>query len=162
MRPLTAIGLVALAAANAALIALVTVELLQDPDETPGAPESTPALTMGESGIPQPRPIGDYAQTLARPVFLKSRAPFVAPPPAPPPVVKPPAPPVSADPGLALAGVMIRPGQRKAYLVSKADSRGTWASEGDILSGWKVQLIAAGGVKLQQQDRTVELPLYPP
>jgi hypothetical protein len=56
---------------------------------------------------------------------------------------------------------MITGGVRKAYLVKKADSQGTWASEGENLMGWKVHSVSAAGVTLQLQDRTVELLLYP-
>jgi len=84
------------------------------------------------------------------------------PAPPPPPVAKPAAiPAINADPGVVLAGVMITEGVRKAYLVKKADSQGTWASEGENLMGWKVHSVSATAVKLQQQDRTVELQLYP-
>lgn len=160
-RPLTAVGLLALAVANASLVAVIAGQFLAGGADVVSTPERLPKLSMSSDGAANARAIGDYVQTLAHPVFFKSREPFVAPPPAPPVVAKPPPPPVITDPGLALAGVMIGDGQRKAYLVGKADARGTWASEGDDVSGWKIRSVDAGTVKLQQQDRTIELLLYP-
>jgi hypothetical protein len=159
--PLTAACLLALAAANACLLAVIAGEYLQDADAAVGPLEWSPKLSTTSAAAPHLRPAENYASTLAHPVFFKSRQPFVAPPPAPAPVVKPPAPPVSTDPGMALAGVMIAGGRRKAYLVNKADSSGTWASEGESLSGWTIRSIEPTAVKLQQQERLVELLLYP-
>jgi hypothetical protein len=97
---------------------------------------------------------------LRRPLFFKTRAPFVPRPPPPPP--KPtPAPVVQADPGLVLGGVVINRDLRKAYLLSKADPRGAWVSEGDNFMGWKIVSVERTGAKLQQSDRMLELQLYP-
>jgi hypothetical protein len=162
LRPLNVIGLVALACANVCLLAVVAGDVLGDHDGPVGPLDWSPRLVVSTDGTPQPRPIADYAQTLAQPVFFKSREPFVAPPPAPPAIAKPAAAPVSSDPGLTLAGVMIGEGHRKAYLVSRADSHGTWTNEGETLSGWMVQSVTAAAVRLRQRDRIVELQLYPP
>ncbi|MGA2129857.1 MAG: hypothetical protein ABSG76_27305 [Xanthobacteraceae bacterium] len=162
LRPLTAIGLAALAGANVCLLAVVAGGVLGNHDSPIGPLDWSPRLATSGDGTPQPKPIADYPQTLAHPVFFKSRAPFVAPPPAPPAIAKPAAAPVSPDPGLTLAGVMIGEGHRKAYLVSKADSRGTWVKEGETASGWIVQSVTAAAVNLRQRDFTVELQLYPP
>jgi hypothetical protein len=161
LSPLTATCLLALAAANAALLVVIAGEYLQAADAAVGPLEWSPKLSTASEAVLPVRGAESYAQTLAHPVFFKSREPFVAPPPAPPPVAKAPAPPVNADPGLVLAGVMIAGGHRKAYLVNKADSSGTWTSEGETLAGWKVQAVQPTAVKLQQQDRTIELLLYP-
>jgi hypothetical protein len=100
-----------------------------------------------------------------QPVFFKTREPYVAPPPrpaAPTPATAPkPPPPVVVDPGLAVAGIIIGGGVRKAYIHGKADQQGGWVSEGEVLTGWKVQTIGPGAVELQQQDHTIELQLYP-
>jgi hypothetical protein len=70
--------------------------------------------------------------------------------------------PVVVDPGLVLGGVIIAPDVKKAYLFSKADSRGTWASEGENFMGWTVQSIDAASATLLQANRTIDLQLYPP
>jgi hypothetical protein len=59
-----------------------------------------------------------------------------------------------------LEGVTIARGIRKAYLISKADLKGTWVNEGEDFMGWKVASIGEMSTKLQQQDRTVELEFY--
>ena len=117
---------------------------------------------MGAAG---PKPLTVYGGILAQPIFFKTRQPFVPPPPAPPPMAKAPAPaptPAPVDPGLALGGVIITPDVKKAYVVSKANSRGTWASEGDSVMGWTVQSIDAGSARLGQANRTIDLHLYTP
>jgi hypothetical protein len=161
--PLAAAGLVALAAVNAWLIGIVLADPNADEPAGIAAPAWNPKLS--DAGTAAAKPIGSYRQTLAQPVFFKTREPYVAapraaPPPTPAVVAKPP-PPVIVDPGLAVTGIIISPGVRKAYLHGKTDAHGSWVSEGESLTGWKVQTIDSGGVKLQQQDRTIELQLYP-
>jgi hypothetical protein len=107
--------------------------------------------------------IESYPLTLAHPVFYKTREPFVPPPPAPPappPKVVPPAP-VVTDPGLILGGVLTNPNVRKVFLFSKADPHGSWVNEGESFMGWRIQSVGASSARLQQQDRIVELQLYP-
>ena len=73
-----------------------------------------PKLSNSTDGILKAVRIDGYTETLAHPVFFKTREPFVPPPPVlPKPVVIPP--PVFIDPGLVLGGVMILPTVRKAY-----------------------------------------------
>lgn len=160
LAPLTAAMLFTLAAINVWLLSL----MLQ------GSPELivsnnrqwTPNLARTAAAAPPARPTAAHGEILARPVFFKSRQPFVAPPPAPvPKPVSPPSPPVPADPGLVLGGIMIDGPAKRAYLVDKASSQGTWISEGDTIGGWKLDTIDAAGVTLQQGGRTVKLQLYP-
>src|SRR5262249_18010339 len=102
-----------------------------------------------------------YAQTLTRPIFFKTRAPFV---PAPPPaaaVAPVAAPPPVVDPGFVLGGVTITPAIKKAYLATRANPTGNWVSEGEDFLGWTVAAIDDGGVRLQQHGRSIELRLYP-
>jgi hypothetical protein len=160
--PLTVAGLLALGAINAWLLTLAvrgrdTVN--RDPvmnlasslslDETNGAP-------------PANRPAAVYRETLAHPVFYKSREPFIPPPPPPPPTAaKPAPPPVPADPGIMLGGVAINGTVRKAYLFSKTNPQGTWVSLGETFIGWTVHAIEPGAAKLKQSDRELAVELYP-
>jgi hypothetical protein len=164
--PLAAAGLAALAGVNLWLLSII----LGDATGEEAPPVAAPAWDAKLSGSSRDgtasKPISAYRQTLAQPVFFKTREPYVAPPPRPvtPPtpavVAKPPPPPV-VDPGLTVAGIIISQRMRKAYIHAKNDPRGSWVSEGESLTGWKVQAIDAGGVKLQQQDHTIDLQLYP-
>jgi hypothetical protein len=45
--------------------------------------------------------------------------------------------------------------------MKKPKPRGVWVGEGEGFMGWKVQSISASVATLQQNDRTVELRLYP-
>ena len=158
--PLTAVGLLALGGINAWLLII----LMQDGGlrEQDPVTNQVPSLHLAEAASgPIIRPAGTYRETLAHPVFFKSREPFVPPPPAPPPAAaKPVASPVPADPGIALGGVAIDSVVRKAYLFNKANPLGTWVSQGETFMGWTVQSIDATSIKLRQADRTLELQLY--
>lgn len=161
MAPLTATGLLALAAVNAWLLTI----LMRDPEPRAQDPvvdvASSTNLSEISGGPLATRPTAAYRETLAHPVFYKGREPFVPPPPPPPPAAATPtAPPPPADPGIALGGVAIDSVLRKAYLFNKANPQGTWVSQGEIFMGWTVQAIDATSTKLRQSDRTLELQLY--
>ncbi|MBV8755023.1 MAG: hypothetical protein JO328_19375 [Hyphomicrobiales bacterium] len=164
--PLAVMGLAALAGVN---LWLLTVMISGGTGDEP-APVATPVWDAKLSGSGRDdaaaKPISAYRQTLAQPVFFKTREPYVVPPPRPvapptPAAVQKPAPPPIVDPGFTVAGIIIGQSVRKAYIHTKSDQQGNWVSEGESLTGWKVQAIDAAGVKLQQQDHTIELELYP-
>lgn len=161
--PLAAIGLAALAGTNAWLLTIVVADLAGEEPAAIAAPAWNPKLSGTGDELAAARPIDAYRQTLAHPVFFKTREPYVAPPRpvAPTPAALPKAPPVIVDPGLIVAGIIIGHGVRKAYIHGKTDPHGSWVAEGESLTGWKVEAIDADGVKLHQQDRTIELQLYP-
>jgi len=161
--PLTAASLVALAAVNVWLLGVVLQDHGPEAHAVAAKSEWRPKPPGSMTGVPGPKPLTVYGGILAQPIFFKSRQPFVPPPPAPPPQAKAPAPaPAPVDPGLALGGIIIAPDVKKAYVVSKSDSRGTWASEGDSVMGWTVQSIDAGSARLGQANRTIDLHLYTP
>jgi hypothetical protein len=163
--PLAAMALAALAGVNLWLLNIILAGATVDDPAPVAAPAWDAKLSSSGRDDAAAKPISAYRQTLAQPVFFKTREPYVAPPPRPaqapvPVVAKPPQPPV-ADPGFTVAGIIIGQGVRKAYIHTKSDQQGNWVSEGESLTGWKVQAIDAAGVRLQQQDRTLELELYP-
>jgi hypothetical protein len=155
-----ALGLVCL---NAWLLAMILQAHAPEPDSKTPVAEPKPTLTAPERGLPSAKPIAAYNQTLAKPVFFKSRAPYVPPPPAPPPSVKPVVtpPPAPVDPGLVLGGVVVAAQAKKAYIFNKVDLRGGWFSEGETILGWKIETIEPAVAKLRQGDRSIELRLYP-
>jgi hypothetical protein len=164
--PLAAAGIAALAAVNVWLLTVLIAGVTGDAPAAIAAPAWDPNLPGAGEDVPAARPINAYRETLVHPVFFKTREPYVAPPPRPvaPPVpamLPKPAPPPIVDPGLIVGGVIINGDVRKAYVYGKADSHGSWVSEGETLAGWKVGAIDSAGIKLQQQDRTIELQLYP-
>jgi hypothetical protein len=164
--PLAAAGIAALAAVNVWLLTVLIAGVTGDAPAAIAAPAWDPNLPGAGEDVPAARPINAYRETLVHPVFFKTREPYVAPPPRPvaPPVpamLPKPAPPPIVDPGLIVGGVIINGDVRKAYVYGKADSHGSWVSEGETLAGWKVGSIDSAGIKLQQQDRTIELQLYP-
>jgi hypothetical protein len=160
--PLAVAGLLFLGGANLYFFTAVFDQTASD-----GPPASSDVKWVPSNGKPADpvviaKPIEAYKVILAHPVFFKTREPFIPPapsPPAPPP--KATQAPAAVDPGLILGGVMTNPRLRKAYLLTKANSAGSWVNEGEIFLGWKLQSVDVGSAKLQQQDRTIELQLYP-
>lgn len=161
MSPVSMIGLAVLAAVNVCLAATIGIHVLASGEGAIGATAWTPQLSLATPGIRETRATAEHSEILARPVFFKSRVPYVPPPPAPPPSIAVAAPIVNLDPGLVLAGVMITGRIKKAYFVQKMGAQGTWADEGENLMGWRVESIATEIVTLEQQGRRLELQLYP-
>ena len=121
-----------------------------------------PQLSSTLEKVPAAKPIDAYREVLARPIFFKSREPFVPAPPPPPPAVAAVPPPVVVDPGLVLGGIMIKNGVRKAYMFSRANAAGAaWIDEGQDFMGWSIRSISGTGVKVEQQGRSIDLRLYP-
>jgi hypothetical protein len=163
--PLTAIALLILGGSSILLLGLTVAEILQDDDIRTPKMEWTPKLSTSAERLSGVTPLNAYQQTTTHPIFFKTRQPFVPPPPPPPPpqVVRPtPPPPPVVDPGLAVGGVMISGGAKKAYLFRKADRIGSWLAEGEEIMGWKVESVDSAGAKLQKDGRDIELPLYAP
>ena len=107
------------------------------------------------------KPIDEYKQILARPVFFKSREPFVPAPPPGPTVSSAAQAPSVVDPHLVLGGVMIQNDVRKAYLFSRANTSGAWIGEGEEFLGWQIRSIDGSGASLEQKGRHIDLKLYP-
>jgi hypothetical protein len=161
--PLTSAGLIVLAGVNTWLLIWVVGEIVAGDQPLGEKSEWSPQLPKSAVSAAVEKPIGSYPLTLAHPVFYRTREPFVpppAPPPPPPPKAVNPAP-VFTDPGLILGGVLTNHDSRKVFLFSKADPRGSWLSEGESFMGWRIQSVDVSSARLQKQDRTIELQLYP-
>lgn len=157
--PLAAIGLATIAGVNVWLLTALAMEVASDGLSAADKVDWSfnPSTSVGS--VASRRPIETYGQILARPIFFKSREPFV---PAPPQAAKaPPAPPTVIDPGLVLGGVMIKDDVRKAFVFSRANADGAWISERDTFMGWELRSISATGARLEQLGRSIELQLYP-
>jgi hypothetical protein len=147
---------------NAGLLALLVRQDESQAQQVLAEDAASPALSSATILSVTPKPFHSYPETLARPVFHKTRAPYTPPPPAPLPTApKPAAAPVIVDPGLVLGGVTMDGILKKAYLFSKGNPEGAWVSEGEAFQGWTVQSIDSGAAKLKQGGRTLNLDLYP-
>jgi hypothetical protein len=158
--PLALIGLLALACLNAWLLTVVL---------TAFAPASTASLQApvqaGKHAAANAMPviqkaIGAYGKTLAQPVFFRTRTPYVPPPPAPVAVAAPPPIPI-VNPSVSVAGVIMNDKFRKAYLLKQSEPLGTWVAEGENVLGWTLQSVRPTGITLVQNNRTIDLELYP-
>jgi len=161
--PIGAAGLLLLLGVDLWLLKIVGIEALS---ETPGIAEKAEwnaNLAAAPGAAAKPKVIDAYREIVTRPVFFKSREPYIAPPPPPPVVASapPPPPPPVVDPGLALGGIMIKKELKTAYVFSRAGANGAWTKEGEAFMGWKVVSISKGGAKLEQAGRSIDLLLYP-
>ena len=159
--PMAAICLIGLAAINGWLLLVLADEIGPGASETIDTKEWAPNLTLVGQAIAVRPALDSYKETLTRPIFFKSRQPYIPPPPAPfaKPAVSSTTKP---EAGLIIGGVIIDRGVKKAFLLSMtANSQGMWVSEGDVFLGWTVRSIDQQGAELQQQDRIVQISLYP-
>lgn len=159
--PLAAATLLALIAFNAWLLTIVLDRGDTDGPLITGALGPAPTVRGLTQLPPEIRPITSYNQTLAQPLFFKSRTPFVAPPPRPLPSSVPPQP-ANSDPGLTLGGIIVSGSIKKAYLFAKNSPEGAWVSEGEAFMGWTVRSVHNTSTTLHQRSQKVELHLYPP
>jgi hypothetical protein len=158
--PLPAVALVGLGALNGWLIMIVLGAEEVIVHEPPASVAPSPELSESASELSTVKPAHAYVETLAHPVFYKTRAPYVPPPPPSPAAPKTIEPPLPVDPGIAVGGVVLDGVLKKAYLFSKGGATGSWVSEGETFMGWKVESIEPGSAKLQQVGRTLVLHLY--
>jgi hypothetical protein len=157
--PLPAAALAAMGVLNGWLMMILVRGEQTGVQLPPASVVQSPDLSEDASGLSTAKPARAYAETLAHPVFYRTRAPYVPPPP-PSPAVPQVGPPVSVDPGIALGGVAIRGQLKKAYLFSKGGPPGSWIAEGETFMGWNVEAIHATGATIKRADRTIALELY--
>lgn len=158
-----------LAACGVALWVLIAA-LAAEIDISPIAGGGSAGPSAGEAAAPAVLAgLEDFGETLRRPVFSKSRRPFV-PPPEPEPEAMPesePPPPeaeaaVEAPPpeGLALRGVAITREKRSALLVTAGNPNGQWIAVGGTIESWQVAEVAAGYTVLRSGQQVHTLHLY--
>jgi hypothetical protein len=159
--PLGAAGLLIILGINAWLLTAIATEVVHESLAATEKVDWNVNLSASVGNAATRKPIEAYREILARPVFFKSREPFVPVPAPPPPALIAAPPPMVVDPGLVLGGVMIKNDVRKAYVFSRANANAAWISEGDDFMGWEIRSINKGGAKLEQKGRSIDLQLYP-
>lgn len=117
---------------------------------------------------PPPDLRAEMGETLARPLFHRTRRPFAPPPPPPveavfveeeaPPIMEPE--PVEMPPELALAGVSLAKSGNRALLGLLSGAEVRWYGLGEAIEGWRVETITEAAVVLADGDRRLTLPLY--
>jgi hypothetical protein len=121
--------------------------------------EWSPALSAPAPNGARRRPIDGYRQILTRPLFFKSREPYVPPPPPPPA-------PIAASPASGCRSRYLARGNhdegryQKGLFLRHAGTGGTWTSEGDEFMGWKVTAIDRTGTRREQRGHSLDLQLY--
>ncbi len=117
-----------------------------------------PTLTQYQALASKPE--NSDVQTLTRPIFSKTRKPFLA---------KdkkslsagPAAAPVALSTGLTLSAVATFHKGRRAFVVSAATPKGRWYAVGEDIDGWNVAQVQNLEVTLRSGEKTVRLTLYP-
>jgi hypothetical protein len=160
--PFRVAGLGFLIAIDIGLGATLVSEVMSDQLPPIGNTEWAPTMSTAAEDVVIRNPINQYRETLAHPVFFKTRQPYVPPPPTPPapPPKQVAVPPPIVDPGFIIGGVVINGDVKKAYLSSKANPRGTWVGQGEEIQGWKLESVEHSGARLQQHNRTIVVLLY--
>lgn len=123
---------------------------------------ASPAMKSDDTRLPDEAPqVAIYAALLERPIFIRTRRPYVPPPPEAVPVEQPPVQPeiVLQEPQVTLQGIFIRGRTRQALVLTPENALPVWVNEGANITGWKLseikpnQLILLAGT----QRRTIEL-----
>ncbi|HEV7995007.1 MAG TPA: hypothetical protein VGP52_01990 [Stellaceae bacterium] len=132
-----------------ALFAAITIAEFGSRRDLAASALATPTRSDAAPLPPHPPPRGQYdellATILARPLFSSTRRP-------PPPGGRD----AAADSGLAdtrLTGIVIAPGHRIA-IFAPIGTKAVIVSEGEVVSGWRVERITARQVSLTGPDGT--------
>jgi hypothetical protein len=160
VQPKTVIGAAVAAAANIFLLSGIVWSLVGNSTISSEKIYWSAGLSASIDSAFSRKPIDAYSEVLVRPVFFRSRGPFVpAPPHSSTVAVAAPSPP--PDPSFVLGGVMMNDSVRKAYVFSRNGVGGEWIAEGEDFMGWRVGSIGQGSAKLEQAGRRIDLQLYP-
>jgi hypothetical protein len=122
--------------------------------------------TLGIKPTSRLAPVEVFTQTLARPIFDKSRRPFAPPKPVEPVrpveaaqlepvVVAPPAP----DPVLTLGAIARSAKGAKVYISSKSRPSGKWFELGDVVDDWRIAKINRDGIDVENTGRMLSINL---
>ncbi|RWM12889.1 MAG: hypothetical protein EOR72_20450 [Mesorhizobium sp.] len=143
-------------------------------------PDTEPIVSTGgerassipaDLNTPTLLPLPELTQSLARPLFLKARRPWVAPPePALQPVVAAvepaAAPPVPvetvAELQLSLAGIQKDPDGMQALILTVGKRESRWVRLGETVDGWTVSAMDLTSVEFRTGEKTRTFELYPP
>ena len=133
---------------------------LSPPDISAPAVQVADILSAGSLSAHSAHAETQYPEIAERPLFSRSRRPFVPPQPV---VVEQPPPepqPVAAEPQITLQGVMISGRTRHALILAGGEPAPRWLSEGDSVTGWKIKEIGTNGVRLIAEGQTRKVNLY--
>ena len=122
----------------------------REPDGAPVARRAAPSLAPAAKPEP-PAPVeGPDVETLARPLFMKSRRPSKVGAKDGPDAASPPT-------GMKLYAVVALEDSLRAYLVGDGSAKGKWLRVGDELNAWTVESISRRNVALRHDDQTVSI-----
>lgn len=128
-------------------------------------PFTGPADVNSPALLPRPQ----LAHSLTRPLFLKTRRPWVVPPePAQQPktTVAPsaaqPVPVGTVELHLSLAGIQKDPNGMQALILTVGKRESRWVRLGETVDGWTVSAIDLMSVEFRTGEKTRTFELYPP
>jgi hypothetical protein len=139
----------------AALGGVVAVELVEGLPLAPAVTAASPTRGAHEPpGAPaefQPPPRRQFHVTADRPLFSKSRRPWMAPP---PPKVEQAKGPIAVATPVELVGVLLTDQGGSALLLAGGETKASWVRQGEVFLGWQIESIERDWVELRQGDRT--------
>lgn len=159
--PLALISLLSLGALDTGLVGIAWKALTSSYEASTATHggENTGAPHAVGSFNPESR-LASYSQTLARPAFLKTRRPWTAPPASIEASAVRPSPAPQAASGFSLSAVVLALPVKRAFLITKSNSAGTWISVGDVVDGWVVDSIDEAGSELRNGAIRIRVNLY--
>lgn len=116
-----------------------------------------PTLTQYEALAAKPADAD--VQTLTRPIFSKTRKPYLSKDKKQASLAA--AMPATPPANLKLLGLAKYKDVQSAFIVSGSTPGGKWCAVGNEIDGWKVTQMQNSEVTLQSGDKTVQLSLYP-
>lgn len=165
--PISLIGLALLGALNlAAAITLYSAAISQDRlGSFPAASSLAPETEIRGATAINPPPIEAYEQVIARPVFFKSRLPWIPPPAAAAPVPARPGANTERETGPELGdptlrAVVLATTVHKALIATEQQPEGNWLKQGETVGGWELISIDSISATLRRGDKKKRLKLY--
>lgn len=150
----------------AILLFLVSMQLLtsaidQQIAVSPLSEGSTTSIASTETAdlASEPTTTVNYGAMADRPLFSRSRRPYVPPPPEPAQIDVVETQVILPEPQLTLQGIFISGSVRRALIATPDSPAATWHNEGDSISSWRLAEIKPNTLILLAGDqrRTVEL-----
>jgi hypothetical protein len=165
LSPLMTMGLLALLLLNAALMWMPKKSGALQPPPTVVAGQTWKASTPTGSSVFRLKPIASYSQIASRPIFSKSRRPYVAPVPELAPTTAVAAPPLKApeplpEPKILLSGIATDGKSKRALIATAALPNGDWHVTGDTVEGWVLSEINADSIALTNVGQIYRLAIF--
>ena len=124
------------------------------------AAEAHSAVAGQRLKVPLARPLTDYSETLARPLFNPTRRPSAQVDRTQKDTKKPKAETRISANQIQLIGIVLHAADRRVLVRSPEAPMANWHSEGDVIAGWKLIEIRSNSVLVESQGSKRLISLY--